>query len=114
MAWCPLHLPELKGNKNSFSSGVGSVGNQYYNPFKFWSTQESLQSKVLWGNPAVKSVLTGNATAEVCFTVLIPIATWLGLLVAGEQPSSSLLFQWPSYLPGSYGINAELVLCFQP
>lgn len=50
----------------------------------------------LWGNGACKSVVCGNAQAELLARVLIPLALWLLLVPGFEQPQSSMLPQWPS------------------
>lgn len=41
------------------------------------------------------SVIAGNAKAEVVSTVVLPLAIWLGLQPAMEQPGSSVLWMWP-------------------
>jgi len=46
----------------------------------------------------VKSVITGNAKAEVVGVVLVPLALWLGLEPGLEQPQNSLMYSWPSLL----------------
>ena len=60
--------------------------------------KEAGLAQELSGNPSVKSVICGNATAEVASTVVIPLGVWLGLQPACEQPGSSLMFQWPGFL----------------
>lgn len=47
------------------------------------------------GNGACKTVVTGNAMACVLVEIIIPLAEWLGLVWALEQPLSSYLPQFP-------------------
>ena len=50
--------------------------------------------EVLTGAPFVKSVITGNAKAEVIGVVILPLAIWLGLEPGFEQPQGSLMYRW--------------------
>lgn len=52
---------------------------------------------MLTGYGHCKSVVTGNAQAEVV-ALLLEVCAHLGLQWLIEQPPSSLLFQWPSLL----------------
>lgn len=58
---------------------------------EYWAAAQELH-----GRDDCKTVLTGNAVAELLGTVLLPLARFLLLTPVGEQPSSSLIFQWPS------------------
>ena len=49
----------------------------------------------------MKSVVTGNACAEVLGKTLLPFADYMGLDVGFEKPQSSLMTTWPSNLFGS-------------
>lgn len=51
----------------------------------------------LWGTSSSKPVVVGNAKAEVTTTVVMPLAEWLGLEDATEQPDSSLMLKWPGF-----------------
>ncbi|CAL1135032.1 unnamed protein product [Cladocopium goreaui] len=55
------------------------------------------EAKELWGTSSSKPVVVGNAKAEVTTTVVMPLAEWLGLEDATEQPDSSLMLKWPGY-----------------
>ena len=50
----------------------------------------------IWGNGACRSVVAGNAQAQVVSDIVFPLAEWLLLTIAGETPQNSLLPQWPS------------------
>lgn len=53
------------------------------------STQDNIYGKV-----EALFVQTGNATAEVVGTILIPLAQWLGLYWVIENPAASMKFGW--------------------
>ena len=47
---------------------------------------ESLNQENLYGDESMEFVATGNATAELVATVLVPLCDWLGLYWVCENP----------------------------
>lgn len=45
----------------------------------------------------MKSVVAGNGKAEVFSRLILPLLVMLGIMDAGEQPSTSKLFNWPGH-----------------
>ena len=68
----------------------------------------------LWGNPSVKSCVTGNAAAEVLGFIIIPFARMLNLQIAREQPQSSLMWRWPGSFDAFQAHGSLPSICFWP
>ncbi|CAL1150678.1 unnamed protein product [Cladocopium goreaui] len=64
---------------------------------RFVSTHTSKRTlENLYGDESMEFVATGNATAELVATVLVPLCDWLGLYWVCENPMNSLFFVYPS------------------
>ena len=60
------------------------------------SQLDTIEPKDIAGDPSSLPVLFGNGMAEAIGSCLLPFAQYCGLQPCGEQPGSSVLWQWPS------------------
>ena len=77
--------------------------------------------KVITGYCGSKTVVTGNAVAELIAMVLLPLLFWLDIKWVLEQPLSSLFFEWPKIKPlminphvGSVVVDLSIFGCLCP